>query len=164
MIIWTTGTICVLLAMTGMALYFRWSRSRWLIDRRHALSKLDLLIEELGRFHERFPDLSERLHLGDLQQIWPAQRASIVDEGSFVAWIKAGRPRETCLDLESSALFSFARTKAGPLVWSMTQIALDPDADLLDRIQSVINRNTFELRFNPKQARRLVPAHRLSSV
>jgi hypothetical protein len=164
MIVWIIAAIAALLAATGLALYFSWANSGWLIDRRHALDKLDTLIDELDHFDTRFPDLGQRLHLQDVREVWPAQRAKVEEECSFVGWLQAGRPPETCVDRNSSALFQFARTQAGPLVWSMTQITEDPEIELINRIKAVISRDTYELRFSPPKARRLVPARRLSDI
>lgn len=164
MIIWITTAIGVVLVTAVMALYFMWSNSGWLIDRRHALSKLDSLIEELTNFGGRFPDLSTRLRLDDMHEVWPQQRAQVEEECSFVAWLRAGRPLETSLDRDSSALFQFARSQAGPLVWSMAQVQDEPDADLINRIKAVISRDTFELRFSPAKSRRVAPARRLSDI
>ena len=164
MIIWIMTAIGGALVTATLALYFMWSNSGWLTDRRHALSKLDALVEELENFEDRFPNLGSRLHLSDMHEVWPQQRAKLEEQCSFVAWLKSGRPLETSLDRDSSALFQFARSQAGPLVWSMTQILEEPDTDLINRIKAVINRDTFELRFNQSMERRMVPARRLSDI
>ncbi len=164
MMIWIMAAIAAVLATAGMALYFLWANSGWLTDRRRALNKLDTLIDELGHFDNRFPDLGQRLHLQDVHEVWPQQRATVVDECSFVGWLKAGRPLETSLDRNSSALFQFARSQAGPLVWSMSQITKDPDAELINRIKAVISGDTHELRFSPPKARLVAPARRLSDI
>ncbi len=164
MMIWIIAAITAVLATAGLALYFRWANSGWLIDRRHALNKLDTLIDELDHFDNRFPDLGQRLHLQDMHEVWPQQRATLLEDCSFVGWLKAGRPHETFVDRNSSALFNFARTQAAPLVWSMTQITQDPDTELINRIKAVISRDTYELRFSPPKARSVVPARRLSDI
>lgn len=128
------------------ALYVVWRGSDWRHDRNRSIAKTDELVEALKRFNRRFGDSSTRLGVPQAIDLWPSQRARLLQGSTFRAWLSAGMPRETLRHPESEMLFNFSRTWAAPLAWSISNATTISAGELETRIAAVIDPQTNQFR------------------